>query len=90
MSRACMSALKLDFASAFYYHPLWITLPFVCALLILFRAIKKPLLFDITLYVSAAVMLAVWLYRMIFVGGDVVVFAPDEGIIASIIRKIIK
>ena len=86
MSRACMSVLKFDFASAFYYHPLWIMLPFALALLILFRAIKKPMLFDITLYACAIVMFLVWLYRMIFLNGDVVVFSPSESIFAKIIR----
>ena len=89
MSRACVSALRLDFASAFCYHPLWIILPFAAALLILFRVMKKSKLFDITLYVCAAVMFCVWLYRMIFAGADVVVFEPQNSIIVKLMQKII-
>ena len=90
MSRACISALRFDFASAFHYHPLWIMIPFAAALLIVFKAMKKQKLFNITLYICAAVMLVTWLCRMIFLGGDVVVFTPSEGIVPRIIQRIIE
>ena len=89
MSRACMSALRMDFSSAFYYHPLWIALPFAATLLIAFKMKKKALAFDITLYACAVIMFVVWLYRMIFAGADVVVFEPQNSIIVKLIRKLI-
>ena len=89
MSRACMSALKLDFLAAFHYHPLWIVLPFAAALLIFFKITKKRLAFDVTLYACTAIMIGVWLYRMIFAGADVVVFEPQNSIIVKLMQKII-
>ncbi len=73
MSRALISALKLDFASAFYYHPLWVlVLPTFAALV--FCGIKKYRRAFLIVGISAAVLvISVWAYRLIS-GSPVVSF----------------
>lgn len=80
MTRACLHAVRLDLAAAFYYHPLWVLLlPFAVTCLLLWRRGKvRPL--RIIIACGIALMLAVWLWRMLaHVSGDVVVFRPQDG-----------
>ena len=83
MSRACMHAAKLDLSSAFAYHPMWITIPFVVTFLVLFKWKKKKTAFNITLYTFAALMIGVYIYRMFFLPQDIVVFSPSESALAK-------
>ena len=88
MTRACLSAMRLDLESAFAYHPLWVALPPVAFLLILFRARKNNKAAAAVLYVSVFVMLLVYIYRLIFTDSDVVVFLPEEGAVYRLIQKL--
>lgn len=90
MSRACISALRLDFAAAFAYHPLWVVLPFSLGGLLYCRIRKHRLAHAILLTVSVLLLIAVYLWRMLTCGGDVVVFAPQNGLIARMIRAIFR
>lgn len=86
MSRATLHALRLDFLTAFAYHPMWITLPLFGFFLPFFYFKRKKLLFRATLVLFAALMIGVYLYRMI--GGisqHVVAFDPQNGAIARLI-----
>jgi hypothetical protein len=88
MSRACLSALTLDFVSAFEYHPLWIAvIPGAC-LFAFFGANGKKRASSITLWSFGVVFVAVWLYRLIFTDSSVVEVSLHEGAIARLIEWI--
>ncbi len=89
MSRACMHALKFDFASAFSFHPLWIALPFAAFFLIFFRVKKMPKAFGITLAICVTVMLVVYFIRIFSGDSTVVVFAPENSFIYRAVRAAI-
>lgn len=88
MTRAAVSLLQLDFASAFYYHPLFL-LVFVMAGLFLLRTFekigKKP--YDNAIIGICIVFLAVWILRMIFGNGEIVSFHPENNIFFRFLRK---
>ena len=89
MTRACLNALRLDFAAAFYYHPLWVLLlPFAVAFALLWRCQKR---FALRILVGCGVvlMLTVWVWRIVTHRGDVVVIAPQNGLIGRGVRTII-
>ena len=84
-----MRALLLDFESAFYFHPLFWAVPVFPLLFILNRAGKLPdKKYDLCLKIVGAIFLAVWLARM-FTGSDIVVFAPEKGIIPRIFSSLL-
>ncbi len=87
MSRACFSALRFDFRAAFAYHPLWILLlPFaITAILLCVK--KKRRALHVCVAVGVALLLAVYVWRMIDSTGDVVVFEPQNGLIGRIFGK---
>ena len=88
MSRACISALRFDFIAAFYYHPLWVIIaPAIIALVILLVNGKKRA-YNIIFWMVCIAFVAVWLYRMIFMNTEIVVFAPKDGIFPRIARAI--
>ena len=86
MTRACMSALRLDFGGAFAYHPLWVLLvPFFAFLVVCtLRRWRRVLRVGIALAVCA--MLLVYVWRMADPTDLVVVFAPQECIFLRLIR----
>ena len=87
MSRACISLLRLDFAAAFGFHPLFWIVPAFPLLYILKEAGKLPKKpYDICIGVICVLFLVVWLYRMLFEGGDIVVFKPHESIFFRILE----
>ena len=89
MSRAWMCLLHLDFAGAFYYHPLfWI--PGVGAILFLFwdripKKWKRALL-----AVTCILFLGVYLWRMLDVTDTIVVFQPENGMLAKVFFHLIQ
>lgn len=88
MSRALLSALRLDLSAAFYYHPLWIAvIPGAC-LFAFFGANGKKRALSITLWSFGAVFVAVWLYRVFFTESSVVEISLHEGAIARLIEWI--
>ena len=76
MSRACLSALRLDFEAAFYYHPLWIALPIFALLLLVFALKKNKSAIYTLLLISAALLIIVYIIRLFFGDGVVVAFTP--------------
>ena len=89
MTRAWLSVLRLEFRSAFAYHPLWVLLvPWAIAAWFAHRRGKKRLL-DVLVAVAAVLMIAVYAYRL-SVGSDVVNFAPAEGWIVKSFRRLFK
>ena len=72
MTRACAAALRGDFASAFYYHPLWVTvLP--TAILLIYFWFKKDMRGTTWVLVPLCVLLfAVYFLRLFFGDGEIV------------------
>ncbi len=79
MSRAWLCALRLDFAGAFEYHPLfWTVIPM--ALIIIFRK-RFPRLAKVSFAIIIALFLVVYIIRMADPSCDVVVFHPKDGLV---------
>lgn len=88
MSRAWLWVLLLDFETAFYFHPLFWAVPIFPVLFILNSAGKlSQKKYDLCLIIVGTLFIIVWLVRM-FAGGDIVVFAPEEGIFVRIFRTL--
>lgn len=86
MSRAWLSLLRLDLAGAVRFHPLfWLPVP-AAALLLARRRIPRRL-FRAGLAVCAALFLSVYLIRL-FLPGEIVVFAPSQGLIWRLLSRI--
>ena len=86
MSRAILSALKFDFASAFAYHPLWfIVIPAVIALVIL-GANGKKRASTVFLISIGALFLITWIIRIIL-KDEIVSINLSEGAIAGLFEK---
>ena len=85
MTRAWLSLLfRLDPAAAFSYHPLfWLVVP-AAAIYLLRRRIPKRL-YSALLLLMVALLVGVYLWRMFFEHGTVVVFAPRDGLIGRVI-----
>lgn len=71
LTRACLSALRLDFKSAFEYHPLFWLFGAVLLYFIFYEQIKKrfkinPRMEIGTLIAVAVIFVAVWLVRIVF------------------------
>ena len=87
MSRAFLAALKLDFVSAFHFHPLfWLVIPTV--LLFVFR--NKITFFKICFILIVAIFIITYLIRMFQPNDDIVVFEPQAGFIYRVIYKLIQ
>ena len=87
MTRACLSLVRLDVTAALVYHPLvFLVPPAAVALFVLHRRGKRRAL-RILLYVLIAAFVAVYLWRMLWERGDIVVFAPERSLPARIIAR---
>lgn len=80
MTRAWLSVLRLDFAAAFYYHPLF-ALPPVAAFVYLYKSKINLKIYKIIMLTMAMAFIIMYLYRLIFTDGDIVVFEPDKNMI---------
>lgn len=79
MSRAWLSLLRLDLAGALYYHPLfWLPIP--AAALLLFRRRLSKRVFTVGLSLCGVLFILVYFIRL-GLPGDIVVFAPREGLV---------
>ena len=90
MTRACISALTLDFSTAFYYHPLWILLPFALFFLVFFKAKNKKRAFDLTLVLCVTALVGIYAYRLLFTDSDVVTFDPQSSAVWRLANQIFK
>lgn len=95
MTRAWAAVLKLHFADAFRFHPLWWTIPPALCIFLKRRHFRKKTL-NISLFIFIAAFIIVYLYRMLAGGQDIVVFEPQKGLVwrgicsaADIIRRVI-
>ena len=89
MSRAWMSLIKLDPAAAFSYHPLFF-LPPIMLLMYLFRKKMNQKLYLSMMILCVLAMTGVYFYRMLFTDSNIVVFEPENNIIAKLIKALNK
>ena len=88
MTRACLSALRLDFSAAFVYHPLWVLLlPTVIVIAICFFR-KWTRVLRVVVMAAAIALCVVYALRVARATGDVVVFEPQNGLLGRGIRAI--
>ncbi|OON88060.1 hypothetical protein BXO88_02515 [Oribacterium sp. C9] len=88
MSRAWMCVLRMDFKTAFYYHPLWM-LPVPAVLVFVIRGKLPVRVYRILVTIFVSAFIIVYLYRMFFMPDqDIVVFRPSEGFIWRTVRFI--
>ncbi|MCI7112182.1 MAG: DUF2752 domain-containing protein [Agathobacter sp.] len=87
MSRAWLSVLRLDMAGAFRYHPLFF-LPPVVLVVILLKSKINIKVYKIFMFTIVAAFVIVYMYRMIWGEGDIVVFKPKDSIIWRIIKSL--
>ena len=88
MSRAWMAVFHLDFARAFYFHPLFFTPP-VILLVILLKKHIKSVLYKGFIFTMIALYVIIYLYRMIWGDHQVVAFEPAKGYMVLLIQKIL-
>ena len=88
MTRAVISAVKLDFKSAFYYNPMWcVTLPAIAVMA--FAHVKnKQKLMKITALLFAALLIVTYVIRIIVGDSTVITVNPKESIFYKIFLKI--
>ena len=80
MTRAWLALLRLDLPGAFAFHPLfWLPVPVGLALL--FRQRLPQRLVRGTVGITCVLFLAVYVVRMLQPEDQVVVFAPEEGLL---------
>lgn len=85
MTRAWLSVLKLDFSSAFYYHPLFM-LPPVAVIVYLIKSKINLKIYKIIMLTIVAAFITMYLYRLLFTDGDIVVFEPGNNIIFRLLE----
>lgn len=88
MSRAWLAVLRLDLVQAFRFHPLF-WLPAPGALLLLGRRRLPERVFRAGMAVCGALFIVVYLIRL-FLPGDVVVFAPEEGLLWRLVQGVLR
>ena len=85
MTRAWLCALHLDWNAAFYFHPLFWTVPVVVVLFFLRE--RFPRSFRVTVGAVAALFIVVYFVRLFDHSCDIVVFEPYNSVFRSIVRN---
>ena len=88
MTRAYLSLLKLDFPSAFHFHPLWL-IPILFLINYFYIKKKNILIYKIINYIFISLFILVYIIRIISVS-DIVTLDFKEGLIYKLLIKIIK
>lgn len=87
MTRAYLSILRLDFASAFHYHPLWPLAPFLLALVIFHNRIA-PRLRNTLFVLFITAFLAVYICRLFSANNTIVTVDTEHGFIVQLIKSL--
>ncbi len=80
MTRAYISLLKMDIASAFYYHPLFVIPPIAVAMYY-FRDKIPGKVYKTGLFTMAGLFIIIYLLRLNDPSDEIVAFEPCNGII---------
>lgn len=86
MTRAWLAVLRLDFATAFYYHPLFM-LPPIAVILFLSKAKINCKLYKLLILTICASFVITYAYRLMVTQGDIVVFEPCNNILFRLLRR---
>ena len=89
MTRAYLSLLRLDFASAFRYHPLF-PIPAIAAVLFLFRSRISQKIVKVLLFTTIVLFSIIYLLRILDPSDTVVVFEPANGAVFRGIHMIVE
>lgn len=87
MTRAWLAALRLDFQKAFYYHPLFVVPLLVVIYSFAFHARTPTLIHKALVRTIIPLFIIVYFFRLFLCKGDIVVFHPQEGLIARMLLK---
>lgn len=85
MTRAWLSVLRFDLAAAFHYHPLFM-LPPVAAIVYFAKSKINLKIYKIIMLTIVIAFITMYLYRLIFTDGDIVVFEPENNIIFRLLE----
>lgn len=88
MTRACLSALHFDFAEAFLFHPLFWVIPCYIIGYCFREKIPKKVINILNVIVIIA-FIGVYLIRMFYFKGEIVVFRPDKGLVYRVVEIIL-
>ncbi len=89
MTRAVYECFHFNFGAAFYYHPLFFTLPVIIIVLLLWNRI--PAHAGNAVMISCIVAyLAVYVIRLFFLKDTVVAIEPEKGFIVKIITGFVR
>lgn len=86
ITRALLSVCKLDFAAAWSYNPMIFYLIPVAPILLMAYVRKAKKLTEVLLWITAGLMIAVYLYRLLVLHSPVLEADPSEGVIAGLFR----
>ena len=89
MTRAYLSLLRLDFAGAFRYHPLF-PIPAIAAVLFLFRSRISQKIVNFLLFTTIALFSIIYLLRILDPSDTVVVFEPANGAVFRGVHMIVE
>ena len=88
MTRACISALRFDFLQAFEYHPLWFAVLPIAILLVFFRVKRNSSAFALVSVIAGVMLVAMYIYRMVFARGEVVSFSLTSGALYRFFKSV--
>lgn len=89
MTRAWLSLIRLDFKSAFFYHPgFWI--PPLMLPLFLWKNKKFNKVYYFFIFTAIILFVIIYCVRLSRANDTIVVFQPENGILWLILKKIIQ
>lgn len=93
MTRAWISVLHLDFKGAFYYHPGFL-LPLAALILIFLKSqyvknINFYKFYKISMFTIIMLFVIIYVVRIAWIEGDIVVFQPENNILSRFMRNFI-
>lgn len=89
MTRAFISLLKLDFSSAFYFHPLFF-MPFVVLIIFLFRKYLPKWFLKLSFIIILSSFIIVYFIRMFQPDNSIVSFEIKNGLIYKLLSLLMK
>lgn len=85
MTRAWLSLLRGDIGQAFAFHPLFL-LPLFFLLIFIFKDRIQNRVFNGLLFIGLVLFLLVYFMRLLVFPNEIVVFAPQNGAIAMLVK----
>ena len=81
LSRAFMSALKFDYTSAFEFNPAWSIVAVAILVLFVLWIFEKMQAVKIVGLISLALLIAIYIYRVVFTESPVVAWNFESGLV---------